>query len=140
MTAGRLFRTANRERGIEADALSRGRCSGSLWRPQRRQVREGVTGCTSVLVAPDHFAARAGRQGGEDWRVQGLLHEADRPIAEQEIAPARVLAPIAARARLGIVGDLDRSIDFNTSRVRAATSAETSPAVIASPAANRLAA
>ena len=58
MTAGRLFRTANRERGIEADAPSRGRCSGSLWRPQRRQVREGVTGCTSVLVAPDHFAAR----------------------------------------------------------------------------------
>ena len=62
---------------------------------------------TLILVGPDHFAARPGRQGGEGRWVDGLLHEADRAVAEQEIAPARVQAPIAARARLAIVGDLD---------------------------------
>ena len=70
----------------------------------------GISTIPSILVCPDHFAARPGCQGGERGGAHRLLHEADRAVAEQEIAAAGVQASIAAGARLAIVGYLDSGV------------------------------
>src|SRR4051812_38978489 len=79
-------------------------------RPFRRGKHHDTERPASELVGRDDLAAGPGREEAEGLRVHSLLDEPNRPVAEEEVAPARVKAPIIVCPGSFVIGDVDPAL------------------------------
>jgi len=69
-----------------------------------------------ILICSDDFRACSGRQSAEDLRVDGLLDESDRAVAEEEVTAAGVEAGETIGPFARVIGSLDHAAPRPTGR------------------------